>query len=198
MSDSFKTRGTVTGKLCEHYHLARGCSDPFRHIHQRPHMRHSISLIALVATTAMVGHQPASAIAPVPPLSAISFMTGCWTGASSNGATIEERYSETADNLMIGMTRYVRGSRIVDFEFTTVSRTDSSFVMTPHPKGVKSDPFPLKEVADGRAVWENLKHDFPQRIIYRSGTDGSLIARIEGKTPRGESHREWTMHRCSR
>jgi hypothetical protein len=161
-------------------------------------MRHSISLIAMFATTAMVGHRPASASAPVPPLSAISFMTGCWTGASSNGATIEERYSETADNMMIGMTRYVRGGRVVDFEFTTVSRTDSSFVMTPHPKGVKSDPFPLKEVADGRAVWENLKHDFPQRIIYRSGADGSLIARIEGKTSRGDSHEEWMMRRCAR
>jgi hypothetical protein len=70
--------------------------------------------------------------------------------------------------------------------------------MTPRPKGVKSDSFPLKEVAERRAVWENLKHDFPQRIIYRVGTDGSLIARIEGTTPSGERHMEWTMHRCAR
>ena len=99
---------------------------------------------------------------------------------------------------MIGMTRYVRAGRVVDFEFTTLSRTDTSFVMTPHPKGVKSDPFPLKELADGRAVWENLKHDSPQRIIYRSGPDGSRIARIEGTTPKGERHMEWTMQRCAR
>ena len=131
-----------------------------------------------------------------PPLSAISFMTGCWTGASPNGATIEEHYSATSENLLIGMTRYVRNGRVVDYEFTTVERTDSTFVMTPRPKGVKSDSFPLKEVSDGRATWENLQHDFPQRIIYRRGADGALIARIEGKTPAGERHVEWTMRPC--
>ena len=136
--------------------------------------------------------------APIPPLSSVAFMTGCWTGASSNGALIEEQYSEASDNLMIGMTRYVRGNRVIDFEFTTIERTDSSFVMTPRPKGVKSDAFPLKEATDGKAVWENPKHDFPQRIIYRRGSDGSLVARIEGTTPGGERHMEWTMRRCVR
>jgi hypothetical protein len=160
-------------------------------------MRPSIPLIAVFATTTAFAAGPTAGRAPTPPLSAIAFMTGCWTGASSSGATIEERY-ETAENLMIGMTRYVRAGRVVDFEFTTVERTDTSFVMTPRPKGVPSDAFPLKEVGDGRAVWENLKHDFPQRIIYRTGSDGSLIARIEGTTPRGARHMEWTMRRCSR
>ena len=161
-------------------------------------MRHSMPLIAAVATTAAFGPGPTVSRAPTPPLSAIAFMTGCWTGAASNGATIEERYSETSENLMIGMTRYVRSARVVDFEFTTVERTDSSFVMTPRPKGMQSDSFPLKEVGEGRAVWENLKHDFPQRIIYRAGTGDALIARIEGTTPRGERHVDWTMRRCAR
>jgi len=47
-------------------------------------------------------------------------------------------------------------------------------------------------------VWENLGHDFPQRIIYRKGDDSSLVARIEGTTPRGERHLEWVMRRCTR
>ena len=158
-------------------------------------MRLSV-LTAVFIGLPTLASRPTVPTAATPPLSAISFMTGCWTGASSNGATIEEHYSEAADNLLIGMTRYVRGGRVVDFEFTTIERSDSSFVMTPRPKGVKSDSFPLKEVTDGKAVWENLKHDFPQRIIYRRGPDGSLIARIEGTTPRGEQHLEWTMHPC--
>ena len=158
-------------------------------------MRLSV-LTAVFIGLPTLASRPTVPTAATPPLSAISFMTGCWTGASSNGATIEEHYSEAADNLLIGMTRYVRGGHVVDFEFTTIERSDSSFVMTPRPKGVKSDSFPLKEVTDGKAVWENLKHDFPQRIIYRRGADGSLIARIEGTTPRGERNMEWTMHPC--
>ena len=131
-----------------------------------------------------------------PPLSAISFMTGCWTGPSPNGAVIEEHYSEASDNLLIGMTRYVRNGRVVDFEFTTIERTDTSFVMTPRPRGVKSDSFPLKEIAHGRATWENLGHDFPQRVIYRAGDNGTLVARIEGRTPAGDRQIEWAMRRC--
>jgi len=160
-------------------------------------MRHELLPIPLAVVFIVFG--AGRHAAPVsPPLSAISFMSGCWTGPSPDGATIEEHYSAASENIVIGMTRYVRDGRVVDFEFTTMERTDSTFVMTPHPKGVKSDAFPLKAVSDGRATWENLGHDFPQRIIYRRGSDGSLIARIEGTTPGGERHVEWIMHRCSR
>ena len=153
-------------------------------------------LVALTASAFQASNRAPRAA--VPPLSAISFMSGCWTGPSSNGAIIEEQYTAATDNLVIGMTRYVRGGRVVDFEFTTIERTDSSFAMTPHPKGVKSDSFPLKTLEANRAVWENLGHDFPQRIIYRKGDDGSLIARIEGTTPRGERHLDWVMRPCAR
>jgi hypothetical protein len=129
-----------------------------------------------------------------PPLSAISFMSGCWTGPSPSGATIEEHYTAPSENLLIGMTRYVRNGRVVDFEFTTVERTDSTFVMTPRPKGVKSDSFPLKEVSDGRATWRTRSTISRSGSFIGAGPDGSPIARIEGTTPKGERHVEWTMH----
>jgi hypothetical protein len=37
-----------------------------------------------------------------------------------------------------------------------------------------------RTVANGKAVFENPQHDFPQRIIYRLEKDGSLAAAIEG------------------
>jgi hypothetical protein len=33
---------------------------------------------------------------------------------------------------------------------------------------------------EGEAVFENLAHDFPKRILYRRLPDGGLLARIEG------------------
>ncbi len=57
-----------------------------------------------LATGAAIGVHSGPAAAPAPPLSAIAFMTGCWTGPSPNGATIEEHYSEPSENLLIGMT----------------------------------------------------------------------------------------------
>ena len=137
-------------------------------------MRYSV-LIAAAATTAL-GGTPTHRVAPPPPLSAISFMTGCWTGASANGATIEEQYSEAADNMLIGMTRYVRSGRVVDFEFTTVERTDSSFVMTPHPKGVQSDAFPLKDAGDQFRA---------KRGVGRAGGDERIHKLGDGHVPLG-------------
>jgi hypothetical protein len=159
-------------------------------------MRQPLLSIAAATATVFLSPPPAPETAAPPPLSAISFMAGCWTGPAQNGATIEEHYSAAANNLMLGMTRYVRNGQVVDFEFTTIERSDSAFVMTPRPKGIKSDSFPLKEISDGRAVWENRKHDFPQRIIYQRGPNGELLARIEGTTPRGDRHIDWTMRQC--
>ena len=149
-------------------------------------MRQSIFWIAAVTATVIASPSDVQRTAP-PPLSAVSFMTGCWTGPSQNGAIIEEHYSEAADNMLIGMTRYVKAGRVIDFEFTTIERTDTSLVMTPRPKGVKSDSFPLKEVTDGYAVWENLKHDFPQRVIYRRGADGTLRRAHRGNDSAGRA-----------
>jgi hypothetical protein len=85
---------------------------------------------------------------------------------------------------------------VIDFEFTTIERRDSIIVMIPRPKGQRSDEFPLKEVSDGKATWENPTHDFPQRIIYRKAASGELVARIEGHTPQGDRGMEWTMRPC--
>jgi hypothetical protein len=40
--------------------------------------------------------------------------------------------------------------------------------------------FPLKSRSGGGLVFENMSHDFPQRIIYSVASDTKLIAIIEG------------------
>jgi len=57
----------------------------------------------------------------------------------------------------------------------------------PRPMG---NPFPvafrLVKSDDGKAVFENRQHDFPQRITYVRNADGSLTATIEGPGPDGD------------
>ena len=54
-------------------------------------MRHELFAIPLAV---FVAHGAARHTTPInPPLSAISFMSGCWTGPSPNGATIEEQWT---------------------------------------------------------------------------------------------------------
>ncbi|MGH9814264.1 MAG: DUF6265 family protein, partial [Candidatus Acidiferrales bacterium] len=41
--------------------------------------------------------------------------------------------------------------------------------------------FKLIKLEGPSVVFENLAHDFPQRIIYKKNADGTLDARVEGE-----------------
>jgi hypothetical protein len=164
-----------------------------------------VTVLALFTTQApgagAQGAQSASASASQSNVRAqiahLGFMAGCWRGLTRSGTTIEEFYTTPSSNLIVGMTRYVRDGRTVDFEFTRIDQTDSGAVITPHPKGVRSVGFAPKTIERNRAVWENPTHDFPQRILYTRVGDDTLVARIEGRTSSGERALEWRMARAT-
>ena len=127
-------------------------------------------------------------------LSAVAFMSGCWRGAfGSGGTTIEESYTSSNTQVMLGTTRYIQDGRTVEFEFTRLHADSAGVFLTPYPGGLGSVSFRLTASSDSEAVFENLEHDFPKRIIYRRSDDGGLTARIEGDT----NGREWRMARAT-
>ena len=85
-----------------------------------------------------------------------------------------------AGGMMLGMSRTVKQGRTVEFEFMQIRTTDAgSLAFIAKPSGQDEATFPLLRLSDTEAAFENLQHDFPQRIIYRR--DGEkLRARIEG------------------
>ena len=64
--------------------------------------------------------------------------------------------------------------------------------IVPHNPGPVK--FKLVRVDESEAVFENMAHDYPNRIIYRRQEDGGLHARIEGKTA-GENARDFYYQR---
>ncbi len=118
---------------------------------------------------------------PRPPsrLHELGFMTGCWQGRSPSGSTIEERYTTPSNNLMLGLTRYLRDGATRSFEFTMIGNVTGGSHLIPHPGGKASVTFTERERSSNRVVWENPAHDFPQRIIYHRFMPDSMSARIE-------------------
>ena len=61
-----------------------------------------------------------------------------------------------------------------------IRETDpGKLVFISHPSGQPEDSFPMIRLTETEVVFENLAHDFPQRIIYRREKT-ALRARIEG------------------
>ena len=139
--------------------------------------------------------EPAQGRVQAAPLAPLAFMSGCWRGSLGGGGTIEEHYSTPTSNLIIGMTRFVRDGRTIDFEFSRIEARDSSIVLMPQPRGRPPTEFRLTSLDSASAVWENRAHDFPQRISYRRAGTDSLAASVAGPGPNGTRTMEWRMAR---
>ena len=132
--------------------------------------------VALTATAA--DKQPAS-----PP--GLDWLVGHWCG-DRKGDFIEEHWLDARGDVMLGVSRTVRGGKTRNFEFMRVEMADGVVTFIAQPQG--EPPVPFKRTAGGAdwARFENPAHDFPTRVEYRRTATG-LHAEIAGP---GEGGRE--------
>lgn len=106
------------------------------------------------------------------------WLAGCWESRSGT-RLIEERWSPARGGVMLETGRTTKGDQLVEYEFV-VLHLAPTLAYEAHPSGQSPTTFPLKQSTDSTVVFENLQHDFPQRVAYeRRGAD-SLLAWIEG------------------
>ena len=110
------------------------------------------------------------------------WMAGCWElNVPQRQMTITEHWMRPSGGTMIGMSRTVRGGKTTGFEFIRIITTDKGIDYVAKPSSNKEETaFSLVKASATEAVFENLAHDFPQRIIYRNQSPDELAARIEG------------------
>ena len=117
----------------------------------------------------------------------LNFLAGNWTG-SQGGASMQEIWTSSSGGILVGLHKDVFPNGRSSFEFLRIVETEKGITYLASPGGSKPTPFPLKEVNDKKAVFENLDHDFPQRIIYELQSD-KLMVRIEDAS--GEKGKGW-------
>lgn len=111
-------------------------------------------------------------------LARLGWLAGCWSSESGEAGS-GEHWMPLAGGTLLGVGRTVKQGRTVDHEFLQIREVDGRIVYIASPARQKTAQFSAVRVGDGEVVFENLEHDFPQRIIYR--LDGQrLHARIEG------------------
>ena len=131
-------------------------------------------------------------------LNDLAWISGCWEGRQGS-AVIEEIWSKPSGGSMIGLGRTVKGNRTVSFEFMQFREENGSLVFLPQPQGGPRVSFPLKDSFAGKATFENLKHDFPQRVIYERKGKALMWASVEGMQNGKAERQEFVMHkvRCN-
>lgn len=153
--------------------------------------RKSLALVSTYLFAGLVFVGPAVANT----LARVSWLTGCWEAVSPT-RTIEENWTAARGHTMIGVGRTVRGDSLFEYEFLVLRERGDRLAYEAHPSGQASTVFWSKEVTDSTVVFEDLKHDFPQRVGYRRVGSDSLVAWIEGSRGGRERHIEFPYRRA--
>ncbi|HEV8364745.1 MAG TPA: DUF6265 family protein [Gemmatimonadaceae bacterium] len=125
------------------------------------------------------------------------WLAGCWELRGQGRLTVE-MWMPPAGNLMLGGSRTVVNRVVREFEHLRIKSDAGKLTYIALPSGQNETPFPAKEVSGSSLVFENLSHDFPQRIIYRKRGADSIVARIEGRGPNSRTRGfDFPMRRAS-
>ena len=154
----------------------------------------ALPLAALFLLALFLSGAPAGAAQPT--MRELAAFGGCWR--TEGAAYTEEIWSAPTANLMLGLSLTVRDGKSVEFELARVEPgADGRIVLTPYPGGQPSEHgFVLTSLRDGEAIFEAPEHDYPKRILYRSSSDGSRTARIDGGA-QDTGGQEWRFRRVA-
>jgi hypothetical protein len=115
------------------------------------------------------------------PLAKLAWLQGCWSASDGAEPGSIEQWMGPAGGTMLGASRTIKGGKTVSWEFLQIREIEPGVLAyQPQPSGRPATTFRLLRQSDTQFVFENLEHDFPQRVIYRRDGENALQARIEG------------------
>jgi hypothetical protein len=134
-------------------------------------------------------------IASAANLTPFAKLSGCWQNQDGD-QIYEEQWMSPAGDMMLGMSRTLNKGKAVTFEFVQIqTRADGTFYIASPSKQERAE-FKLISFENDVAIFENLDHDFPQRVVYKFVTEDSLQAWIEGKQKGKSTKIEFPMTRA--
>jgi hypothetical protein len=109
----------------------------------------------------------------------LHWFAGCWE-RNVDALVIEEQWLRPRGGTLLGVNRTIRDESLVGFEFMRIHSRGDTLVFSAQPSEQEGTDFKTLTVGDREVAFENLDHDFPQRIQYRAVGGDSLYASIEG------------------
>lgn len=128
---------------------------------------------------------PASALEPgkMDPalLKKLAWVCGTWRQEDGD-IIVEEHWRPLKGTTILGTSHTYDGEQSHFFEFLRISHRAGSISYIPMPGGGPPTLFRLVRLEDGLMVFENPKHDHPQRISYMRTEEGmtAMISQLDG------------------
>jgi Domain of unknown function (DUF6265) len=116
----------------------------------------------------------------------VAWLRGCWE-MSAPERTVEEQWMVPRGGSMMGMSRTVRGGKLVAYEMVLIREEGPALAYEAHPSGQPVATFLSTTISTSQVVFENSSHDFPQQVGYQLKED-ALLAWIAGSQS-GKSRR---------
>jgi hypothetical protein len=130
--------------------------------------------------------------APNAQVADLGWLSGSWVSETRQGWT-EEMWMAPRGGVMLGVNRSGKSERASGFEYMRIAADTSGRVsFWASPAGKAAVPFRLISSGPREAVFENLKNDYPTRIVYRR-SGSTLVGTISGTG--GANSMSWTFRR---
>jgi Domain of unknown function (DUF6265) len=109
-------------------------------------------------------------------ITALAWIAGEWELKDGEQTTVEH-WLPLAGSTMMGVSHTYDSKETRFFEFLRITAMNGTIAYVAQPGGGKPVPFLAAKLSDSEAIFENPKHDHPQRIRYAK-TEKGITATI--------------------
>ena len=116
-------------------------------------------------------------------LEKLSWLLGNWENQMPNGILVENWKREN-DSTYNGESFFINKKDTIHYEYIQLIQNKEEVVYNATVEGQNNEqaiPFILTSETNNTFSFENLKHDYPQKIEYKLKKNKSIVATISGK-----------------
>ena len=128
-------------------------------------------------------------------IKATNWLLGNWENNSADG-NLSETWKKVNDSTFQAQSYFIKEKDTLHFESITLQQKGEELPYTATVQGQNNDKpvsFKLTTSTEKQLVFENPKHDYPQKISYNQITTDSLVAKISGIQQGKPSSEQYSM-----
>ncbi|GAA4766846.1 MULTISPECIES: DUF6265 family protein [Flavobacterium] len=125
------------------------------------------------------------------------WIIGSWGNTTKEGV-LSETWSQLNDSTLSGKTAFITGKDTLFTETIEIIQINDSLLYNTKVSNQnegRTVSFKASTLTENQIVFENSKHDFPQKITYNKISSDSLVAKISGKKDGKEASEEYPMRK---